>query len=184
MRTAPPSSAHVGPVRAGRLLSGGAARADAGPARVQVVQLFDSWAHHLSPDQYAEFSLPYAEHVVAAVRAARPGVSLIYHANGGAPCQSLLFHSFGHAVCPRNAPGVRVYAAGNLAVRALGPALQLPVLPSCGHAVCVRDAPVLIARGWQPPNLKLWAPALQCPAFPSCDRAVCFRHVPAFMACS
>lgn len=49
----------------------------------QIVQLFDSWAHHLAPDQYAEFSAPYSERVVAAVRAARPGVPLILHANGG-----------------------------------------------------------------------------------------------------
>ncbi|KAK9839685.1 hypothetical protein WJX81_006323 [Elliptochloris bilobata] len=49
----------------------------------QVVQLFDSWAHHLSPDQFAEFSLPYAERVIAAVRAVHPSVPLIYHANGG-----------------------------------------------------------------------------------------------------
>ena len=49
----------------------------------QAVQLFDSWAHHLAPDQYAEFSGPYSEAVVGAVRAARPGVPLILHANGG-----------------------------------------------------------------------------------------------------
>ena len=50
----------------------------------QVVQLFDSWAHHLSPAQFQTFSLPYAEKVLAAVRAARPGVPLIFHANGSA----------------------------------------------------------------------------------------------------
>jgi uroporphyrinogen decarboxylase len=49
----------------------------------QVVQLFDSWAHHLSPDQFAEFSLPYAERIIAAVRAKYPHVPLIFHANGG-----------------------------------------------------------------------------------------------------
>eukprot|EP00884_Botryococcus_braunii_P021085 jgi/Botrbrau1/7660/Bobra.0159s0102.1 len=49
----------------------------------QVVQLFDSWAHHLSPAQYAEFSLPYANRVMTAVRAARPQAPLIFHANGG-----------------------------------------------------------------------------------------------------
>jgi uroporphyrinogen decarboxylase len=52
-------------------------------AGAQVVQLFDSWAHHLSPEQFAEFSLPYAERVMAKVRAVRPGVPLIFHANGG-----------------------------------------------------------------------------------------------------
>ncbi len=51
----------------------------------QVVQLFDSWAHHLSPEQFAEFSLPYAERVITAVRAVHPSVPLIYHANGGEP---------------------------------------------------------------------------------------------------
>jgi uroporphyrinogen-III decarboxylase len=30
------------------------------PACPQIIQLFDSWAHHLSPAQFAEFSLPYA----------------------------------------------------------------------------------------------------------------------------
>lgn len=49
----------------------------------QVIQLFDSWAHHLSPSQFLEFSLPYAEKVMAGVRAQRPGVPLIFHANGG-----------------------------------------------------------------------------------------------------
>jgi len=49
----------------------------------QVVQLFDSWAHHLSPGQYAEFSMPYSEKVIAAVKRARPDAPLILHANGG-----------------------------------------------------------------------------------------------------
>ncbi len=34
----------------------------------QVVQLFDSWAHHLSPQQFATFSLPYAERVMRTVK--------------------------------------------------------------------------------------------------------------------
>ena len=50
----------------------------------QVVQLFDSWAHHLTPEQSAEFSMPYAERIIAAVRAKYPHVPLIFHANGGA----------------------------------------------------------------------------------------------------
>ena len=59
----------------------------------QVVQLFDSWAHHLSPDQFAEFSLPYAERVITAVRSAHPSVPLIYHANGGEPRHTLEAHA-------------------------------------------------------------------------------------------
>ena len=50
----------------------------------QVVQLFDSWAHHLSPSQFLTFSLPYSNRVVERVRRLRPGVPLILHANGGA----------------------------------------------------------------------------------------------------
>lgn len=49
----------------------------------QVVQLFDSWAHHLSPQQFAEFSQPYSERVIAGVKAKYPDVPLIFHANGG-----------------------------------------------------------------------------------------------------
>lgn len=49
----------------------------------QIVQLFDSWAHHLSPEQFMEFSQPYAERIIAAVRAKYPHVPLIFHANGG-----------------------------------------------------------------------------------------------------
>eukprot|EP00878_Enallax_costatus_P014251 GHUV01014906.1.p1 GENE.GHUV01014906.1~~GHUV01014906.1.p1 ORF type:complete len:352 (+),score=118.96 GHUV01014906.1:828-1883(+) len=52
-------------------------------AGAQVVQLFDSWAHHLSPQQFAEFSLPYANRVTEAVRAKYPHVPIIFHANGG-----------------------------------------------------------------------------------------------------
>jgi uroporphyrinogen-III decarboxylase len=54
-------------------------------AGAQVVQLFDSWAHHLSPEQFAEFSLPYANRITEAVRAKYPHVPIIFHANGGAP---------------------------------------------------------------------------------------------------
>lgn len=50
----------------------------------QVVQLFDSWAHHLSPAQFAEFSYPYAQRLAAAVKAKYPHVPVIFHANGGA----------------------------------------------------------------------------------------------------
>lgn len=49
----------------------------------QVVQLFDSWAHHLSPAQFTEFSLPYAQRVIDNVRKVHPDVPLIFHANGG-----------------------------------------------------------------------------------------------------
>eukprot|EP00168_Porphyra_purpurea_P018080 TRINITY_DN6567_c1_g1_i1.p2 TRINITY_DN6567_c1_g1~~TRINITY_DN6567_c1_g1_i1.p2 ORF type:complete len:192 (-),score=45.46 TRINITY_DN6567_c1_g1_i1:269-844(-) len=46
------------------------------------VQLFDSWAHHLSPAQYRAWALPYARTVAAAVRAAHPGAPVLFFANG------------------------------------------------------------------------------------------------------
>lgn len=60
-------------------------------AGAQVVQLFDSWAHHLSPEQFAEFSLPYANRITEAVRAKYPHVPIIFHANGGAGSCTRLF---------------------------------------------------------------------------------------------
>ena len=47
------------------------------------MQLFDSWAHHLSPAQFREFSLPYAQRILSAVKAVHPDTPLIFHANGG-----------------------------------------------------------------------------------------------------
>lgn len=49
----------------------------------QIVQIFDSWAHHLSPQQFSEFSMPYAQRVIDEVRREYPSVPLIFHANGG-----------------------------------------------------------------------------------------------------
>jgi uroporphyrinogen decarboxylase len=49
----------------------------------QIVQLFDSWAHHLSPEQFQDFSLPYAQKVMDGVRKTHPNTPLIFHANGG-----------------------------------------------------------------------------------------------------
>lgn len=55
-------------------------------AGAQVVQLFDSWAHHLSPAQFAEFSAPYAQRVIDTVKQRHPNTPLIFHANGGTRC--------------------------------------------------------------------------------------------------
>lgn len=49
----------------------------------QIVQLFDSWAHHLSPDQFLEFSLPYVNQIIDSVKVQHPQVPIIFHMNGG-----------------------------------------------------------------------------------------------------
>jgi uroporphyrinogen decarboxylase len=59
-------------------------------AGAQVVQVFDSWAHHLSPAQWRTWSLPYAERVLAIARAAHPHAPLTLHANGSAGKEAAL----------------------------------------------------------------------------------------------
>lgn len=49
----------------------------------QCIQLFDSWAHHLSPEQWMRFAAPNVRYVAETIRAACPDVPLIYFANGG-----------------------------------------------------------------------------------------------------
>eukprot|EP00887_Chlorella_sp_A99_P001489 scaffold8.g1489.t1 len=88
-------------------------------AGAQAVQLFDSWAHHLSPEQFAEFSLPYAERVMAAVRARHPGVPLIFHANGGAGKHAAL------AACSADVVGLDWECTMANARRAMGPGRTL-----------------------------------------------------------
>lgn len=48
----------------------------------QAVQLFDSWAHHLSPDQYARFAIPYAKQSIQAIKQRFPHIPVIFFANG------------------------------------------------------------------------------------------------------
>eukprot|EP00177_Eucheuma_denticulatum_P002018 GFKZ01003610.1.p1 GENE.GFKZ01003610.1~~GFKZ01003610.1.p1 ORF type:complete len:335 (-),score=74.03 GFKZ01003610.1:1277-2281(-) len=48
----------------------------------QVVQFFDSWAHHLSPDQYKQYALPYVKRAMQLVKRERPDIPLIFFANG------------------------------------------------------------------------------------------------------
>jgi uroporphyrinogen decarboxylase len=47
-------------------------QADAG---AQVVQIFDSWASHLSPQDFDVFSGPYIKKVIDSVKATHPNVS-------------------------------------------------------------------------------------------------------------
>jgi len=49
----------------------------------QSVQFFESWAHHLSPAQFATFAKPYADRAMAYVKARYPDVPVMYYANGG-----------------------------------------------------------------------------------------------------
>jgi len=50
----------------------------------QVVQMFDSWAGHLSPMDYDIFALPYQQQVVRQVKAKYPHVPMILYISGSA----------------------------------------------------------------------------------------------------
>jgi uroporphyrinogen decarboxylase len=50
----------------------------------QVVQFFDSWAHHLSPAQYREWALPAARRAMQLFKARHPDVPAVFFANGSA----------------------------------------------------------------------------------------------------
>jgi len=49
----------------------------------QVLQLFESWAHHLSEADFLTFAKPYADRVAVYLKERHPNVPVVYFANGG-----------------------------------------------------------------------------------------------------
>lgn len=49
----------------------------------QVLQVFESWAHHMSEDMFDRFAKPYADRVAHFLHHKYPHVPIIYFANGG-----------------------------------------------------------------------------------------------------
>jgi uroporphyrinogen decarboxylase len=48
----------------------------------ELIQIFDSWAHHLSEEDLEQFSLPYAQRIASRIQQERPNAPVMYHANG------------------------------------------------------------------------------------------------------
>ncbi|MBD1850422.1 uroporphyrinogen decarboxylase [Leptolyngbya sp. FACHB-711] len=59
----------------------------------QVVQMFDSWAGQLSPQDYKEFALPYQQRVVQQVKATHPDTPMILYISGSAGVLELMGQS-------------------------------------------------------------------------------------------
>jgi uroporphyrinogen decarboxylase len=49
----------------------------------QVMQVFESWSHHLSEEDFVQFAKPYAERIAKYLHEHHPTVPLVYFANGG-----------------------------------------------------------------------------------------------------
>lgn len=49
----------------------------------QVIQLFESWAHQLSPKHFSDFAKPAAQKAIKIIKEKHPDVPVIYFANGG-----------------------------------------------------------------------------------------------------
>jgi len=49
----------------------------------QCIQIFDSWAHCQTPDEWRKWAAPHVKTIAATLRARCPGVPIFYFANGG-----------------------------------------------------------------------------------------------------
>ena len=49
----------------------------------QMIQVFESWAHQLTPSQFEQFAKPAAQRAIKIIKDKHPNVPVIYFANGG-----------------------------------------------------------------------------------------------------
>ena len=121
----------------------------------QIMQLFDSWAHHLSPAQFERFSLPYIERAIAELRRRHPDTPLAVYVNGCGGKLDVL-----QRTCTADVVGVdwgvtmqdARQAMGSdrtLQVRSCDPSplpLPLPPLPVCPILIHVSHCPRWVVR--------------------------------------
>lgn len=48
-----------------------------------MIQVFESWAHQMIPQQFETFAKPYADLAMSTLKKRFPNVPVIYFANGG-----------------------------------------------------------------------------------------------------
>jgi len=117
----------------------------------EAIQIFDSWAHLLSPEDYQEFSLFYVEELVRGIRAHGVETPLIFFANGS--CGKLGVISAMYPADTREANGYRGLDALALDWRtSIAEARQLfgkravlqgnidPTILACGDTASVKAA--------------------------------------------
>lgn len=49
----------------------------------QILQIFESWAHHMSEEQFLTFAKPYVQRIAQYLKQKHPSVPVVYFANGG-----------------------------------------------------------------------------------------------------
>uniref|UniRef100_A0A7S2SS32 uroporphyrinogen decarboxylase n=1 Tax=Rhizochromulina marina TaxID=1034831 RepID=A0A7S2SS32_9STRA len=89
----------------------------------QVIQFFESWAHHLTPEQFELFAKPYANKAMGILKDKYPEVPVIYFANGGSSylerqrdmhCDSLCIDWQVDMATARSTLGPHVAVSGNM----------------------------------------------------------------------
>jgi uroporphyrinogen decarboxylase len=89
----------------------------------QVIQVFESWAHQLSPKYFEQFAKPAAQKAIGIIKEKYPNVPVIYFANGGSSylelqkdmgCDMIAVDWAVDMATARNALGPDVPISGNL----------------------------------------------------------------------
>ena len=65
----------------------------------QVIQVFESWAHHMSPKDFEEFAKPAAKKTIEIIKSKCPDTPVIFFANGGSAYLELQQDMGGDMVC-------------------------------------------------------------------------------------
>ena len=94
----------------------------------QIIQVFESWGHQLSPKGFAQFAKPAAQKAIQIIKAKHPTVPVIFFANGGSSYLELQRDMGADSICidwgvdmaeARKILGPNIPVSGNLDPRVL-----------------------------------------------------------------